>query len=899
MRRALGRRSANSGRMHGRRCIVAGLALVAALFSPSATRAATDVARATLSNGLRVVVVRNSLAPVATAMINYQVGSNEQWIPGLAHATEHMMFRGSRTLSSSQLMDALSITGGEFDADTQSNVTQFFFTVPSQYLDIALRAERSRATGLLMSEDLWDQERGAITQEVTQDNSDAFYRLFIKMQTRLIGGTPYAKNTLGTVEDFAKNVNSTQLLKFYHTWYHPNNAIYVIVGDVDPQSTIQRVKALFGDVPAAKLPEREGFALRPLVGAVYHDESDQPYTAVALGYRFPGYDNPDYAAGEILSDVLSSQRSELGGLPFTGKALAAEFFSQPYPRVAIAFAFAAVPVSTPPETIDRELRSIIDHYKTTGVPADLVEAAKLREISESEFNANSIQGLASEWSEALAVQGLHSPDDMIAQFQKVTPADVDRVLRTYLDNSRVVAAYAVPRNAGAARPSSGGLAKENNEIPPSKHEPLPYWAQSVLDHLQVPQQTISPADITLSNGIRLIVQPEHITHTVVVSGEILNNPDVQEPRGQEGVADVTASILPYGTTTYDRVALQTELDKIAATTSAGTEFGLDVLSSSFERGVELLADEELHPAFSPDAFAIVKQQSVGALAGEMTSPDHLADVALSKALYPPGDPEQRFATPQSVGALTLADVRSWFAYAYRPDLTTIVVIGDTTPADAQRLFEKYFGGWSASGPKPNVFPPPVPPNQPSHFDVPATGRIQSSVQLIETLPLVRTDPAWAPLELANAVLTGGFYSSLLFHRLREVHGYVYTVDSGVAAGKVRSTFSVSYGCDPANILRAQAEITAVLRQLQQTPVDAQRLLRSKALLMGQVPIREASFDGVGGQLLDYATLGLPLNQGVIDARDVLSATSASVQAALAKYIRPDAFVRIVTGPGPP
>jgi zinc protease len=885
--------------MLDRRCIVAGLALVAALFAPAATRAATDVTRATLSNGLRVVVVRNSLAPVATAMINYEVGSNEQWIPGLAHATEHMMFRGSRTLSSSQLMDVLSITGGEFDADTQSNVTQFFFTVPSQYLDIALRAERSRATGLLMSEDLWEQERGAITQEVTQDNSDAFYRLFVKMQTRLIGGTPYAKNTLGTVEDFARNVNSTQLLKFYHTWYHPNNAIYVIVGDVDPQATIARIKALFGDVPAAKLPQREGFSLRPLVGAVYHDESDQPFTAVALGYRFPGYDSPDYAAGEILSDVLSSQRSDLGGLPFTGKALAAQFFSQPYPRVAIAFAFAAVPVSTPPETIDRELRSIIDHYKTTGVPADLVEAAKLREISEIEFNANSIQGLASEWSEALAVQGLHSPDDMIAQFQKVTPADVDRVLRTYLDNTRVVAAYAVPRNAGAARPSSGGLAKENNEIPPSKHEPLPYWAQSVLEHLQVPRQTIAPTDMTLSNGIRLIVQPEHVTHTVVVSGEILNNPDVQEPRGQEGVADLTESLLPYGTTTYDRVALQTELDKIAATTSAGTDFGLDVLSSSFERGVQLLADEELHPAFSPDAFAIVKQQSVGALAGAMTSPDHLADVALNKALYPPGDPEQRFATPESVGALTLADVKSWFAYAYRPDLTTIVVIGDTTPADAQRLFEKYFGNWKASGPKPNVFPPPVPPNQPSHFDVPATGRIQSSVQLTETLPLVRTDPAWAPLQLANAVLTGGFYSSLLYHRLREVHGYVYTVDSGVAAGKVRSTFSVSYGCDPANILPAQAEITAVLRQLQRTPVDAQRLLRSKALLMGQIPIREASFDGVTGQLLDYATLGLPLNQGIIDARDVLSATSASVQAALAKYIRPDAFVRIVTGPGPP
>jgi zinc protease len=809
-----------------------------------------------------------------------------------------MMFRGSRTLSSSQLMEAVGITGGDFDADTESNVTQYFFTVPSQYLDIALRAERSRATGLLMSEELWDQERGAITQEVTQDNSDAFYRLFVKMQSRLIGGTPYDKNTLGTVEDFAKNVNSAQLLKFYHTWYHPNNAIYVIAGDVDPQAVVGQVKQLFGDVPAAALPAREPVRLRTLKGALYHDTSDQPFTAVALGYRFPGYQSPDYAAGEILSDVLSSQRSDFGGLAFTGKALATQFVSQAYPKAAIGIAFAAVPTSTPPGTIDQEMRSIIERYRRSGVPPDLVAAAKLGEISQIEFNANSIEGLASEWSQAVAVQGLNSPDDMIAKFERVTVAAVDRVLRSYLDNSRVVVAYAVPKNAGTTNAAAGGMAKENNEIPPSRNEPLPVWAQSVLDHLAVPQQTLSPVDMTLADGIRLIVQPEQITHTVVVQGEIQNNPDVQEPRGQEGVADVTASLLPYGTTTYNRVAFQGELDKIAASTSAGTEFGLQVLSSSFDRGVQLLADEELHPAFDPSAFAIVRQQSVGALAGAMTSPEHLAAVALNKALYPAGDPEQRFATPASVGALTLDDVKSWFANAYRPDLTTIVVVGDTTPDAAKALFEKYFGSWNASGPKPNVYPPSVPPNAPGGVDVPATGRIQSSVQLVETLPLVRKDPDWAPLQLANAVLTGGFYSSLLYHDLREVHGYAYRVSSEVAAGEVRSTFSVAYGCDPQNIIPAEGQVRAVLEQLQHQPIEAQRLLRSKALLIGEVPIRESSYDGVTDQLLDYATLGLPLNQNVVDAQAELSATAATVQAALSKYIRPDAFVRIVTGPGP-
>lgn len=877
--------------------ICVGAALAFYLGTAATAWCGPEVARATLSNGLRVIVVRDTLAPVATAMMNYRVGSDEQWIPGLAHALEHMMFRGSATLSSSQLMESVGITGGDFDADTESTVTQYYFTVPSAYLDIALRAERSRATGLLLSQNLWEQERGPITQEVQQDNSNAFYRLFVKMQDRLIGGTPYAKNTLGTVNDFANRVNSAQLRKFYDAWYRPNNATYVIVGDVDPQATIAAVRDVFGNVPAARLPARTPVVLQPLRAALYHETSDQAFTAVAIGYRFPGYDSSDYAAGQILGDVLSSQRSTFGGLPFTGKALGTEFVTQDYPKIGIALAGAAVPVTTPPQTIEREMRAIVDDYRKSGVPADLVEAAKLREISQLEFNANSIQGLASEWSDAVAVQGLSSPDAMIARYQRVTTADVDRVLRTYLNNAQAVVAYAVPKNSGTTA-ASAAMAKENNEIPPSSHEPLPVWAQHVLDNLRVPEQTLAPADMRLSNGIRLIVQPETISHTVVVAGSIENNPSVQVPTGKDGVDDVTEALFPYGTTSSDRLAFQRELDAIAATTQAGTSFGLDVLSSHFDRGVALLADQELHPAFRADDFTIVQDQLAGELMGEMTSPDHLAQVALDKALYPTGDPLQRYATPQSVRALTLADVKAWYAQAYRPDLTTIVVIGDTTPAAAKAVFEKYFGAWTASGPKPNVEPPPVPPNAPSQVDVPATGRVQSSVRLVETLPIVRADPAWAQLQLANAVLTGGFYSSLLYHDLREVHGYAYSVESQVRAGKVRATFGVEYGCDPQNVLPAQAQVTAVLQRLAREPIEPSRLLRSKALLMGEVPIRESSYDGVASQLLNYASLDLPLDQNLVDARAELDASAQSVQAALAKYVRPAGFVRIVTGPAP-
>lgn len=197
-------------RTAGRVALATFAAIVLAALPWRTQAAGLAVTRATLSNGLRVIVVRNPLAPVVTTVLNYEAGSDDQFVAGLAHATEHMMFRGSKTISSSQLMDTIDITGGDFDADTQNEITQYFFTVPSEYLDIALRLERSRASGLLMSQNLWQKERGAITQEVTQDNSNAVYRLFVKMQSRLIGGTPYDNNTLGTVHDFATNVNSPQ-----------------------------------------------------------------------------------------------------------------------------------------------------------------------------------------------------------------------------------------------------------------------------------------------------------------------------------------------------------------------------------------------------------------------------------------------------------------------------------------------------------------------------------------------------------------------------------------------------------------------------------------------------------------------------------------------------------------
>jgi zinc protease len=876
----------------------AALAVAVVFAGPSAPLRAqppthtVDVTRATLPNGMQVVVLRDTLAPVVSTWMNYLTGSDEEPITGLAHAQEHMLFRGSKTLSPSQFADTTAITGGTFNADTQNQMTQYFFEMPSSYLDIALHLERSRASDVLDSQKQWDQERGAITQEVTRDNSSATFRLFEKTVQHIFAGTPYGDFGLGTVESF-KQIQSPDLKAFYAKWYHPNNAIYVIAGNVDPQETIARVKALYADLPAAKLPERKPVQLGPVTPMMLRDNSSDPITLGFVAYRVPGYASPDYFASQILNDVLSSPRGALYELQASGKALGTFAQSQTYPEAGMTLVGSAVPVTTTGDQAVADVKAVIEGYKKTGLPPDLVAVAKQREVAQAQFARNSISDLASTWSQALAVEH-RTPDEDLAGLEKVSVDDVNRVLRRYFDNTTATVAISTPKPASGS--AFGGRAGEDNTVIPTEHTELPAFARNVLANLHVPEQTVKPSMQTLPNGIKLVVVPSQISKTVVLRGQIAANPGVQDPPGKDGIDSIVEGLFSYGTTTYDRIAYQTELDKIAANVSAGKGFGLDVISNRFERGVALLADDELHPAFPQQAFQIVKQQTVGSLTGEVQSPAYKAQRALADALYPPGDPARRSATPQTAAAVTLNDVKSSFAATYRPDLTTIVVVGDVTPASARSTVERAFGGWKAVGPTPNVFPPRVPPNKPAHAEIPATGRIQAEVTLGETIPITYHDADYPLLNLGNTVLTGGFYASLLFHDLREVHGYAYTVSSSVGGGKNRSAFTVSYGADPQNVERAERLVVDDLTSLQRKPLPDDRLTRAKALVVGELPVRQESYEGLAGQLLTYGTTGRPLDQDRLDARAQLQATPEQVRAAFAKWIRPHDFVRVVQGP---
>ncbi len=858
-----------------------------------------DVLLATFTNGLRVILVRNTLAPVVTTMMNYRVGADEcpTNFPGMAHATEHMMFRGSPGLSADQLADISAAMGGDFDADTQHPVTQYFFTTPAEHLDVALHVEAARMRDLLPDESLWDKERGAIEQEVAQDLSNPEYVFYIKLLAAMFKGTPYDQPGLGTRPSFDKTTDA-MLRQFHNTWYTPNNAILIIVGDVDPARALAQVKKIFGGIPAAKLPGRPEFHFEPVQPETMRQDTDLPYGLVAITFRLPGSDSPDYAAAQILSDVLSSQRGKLYGLVPAGKALFASFEYDGLPKAGLGYAIAGFPAGGDSTHLLEQVRDILAAEVTNGVMADLVEAAKRREIASAELQKNSVSGLASAWSDAVAIEGRQSPDDDIAAIRQVTVADVNRVAKQYLDFDHAISAILTPQPSGKPISSKSFGGKESFAASKTTGVKLPRWARKVTEQIEIPPSTLNPFVTNMPNGIKLIVQPETISDTVSVYGRVKSNAKLEMGTGKDGVDQALDQLFSFGTKTLHRLAFQKALDDIAANESAGTDFSLQVLSDQFERGVELLADNELSPALPEKDFKIIQPQLAASVAGQLQSPDYLAGRALRAALFPRTDPVQRETTPETINALTIQDVQNYYHHVFRPDMTTIVVIGNVTPENAVAVISRYFGDWKAEGPKPNTLFPPAPTNAPSMTHVPDSSRVQDKVTLAETLTLTRTNADYYALQLGNHVLGGGFYATRLYRDLREKSGLVYFVDSSFNVGLTRGVYQVEYACDPPNVAKARAVILGDLKDMQTKKVTTQELHQATLMLLRDIPLSESSVNYIAQGWLARSVLNLPLDEPIRAAHIYVKLTARAVKAAYAKWLRPEDLVEVVQGPAP-
>ena len=865
--------------------------------SPGSADAADPAVQATLANGMRVVLLPNHLAPVATTVMVYNVGSDDDTMPGIAHATEHMMFRGTQDVSATQLALMMARAGAQYDASTGNTRTQYYFTLPSPYVDLALRIAADRMTGALMRESDWQTERGAIEQEVRAHQSIPGMAAFAQMRQAIFGDTPYAQDGVGTIASF-EAMHASDIAAFYHRWYHPNNALLIVSGDIDPAALLATIHSLFDPIPAAKLPPHTSVDPVFTASALHGTVAELPVPVALSAYRFPSLSSADYDAGQVLSAALDSSQGAFRDLMVQGKILVGLALAGAYPQTGTMMVMGAGVPGSSPQAVADALDGAIAAYRQTGIPADLVNEVKFGTLAEQALSEASIPGLAFGWAQA-DLLGDSSPSQLYDRMRAVTVDDVNRLLRADLDPKHSVTLLLKPggfSTAPHADPKGG--AADSVAVTPEREEPLPSWAASYFDApIRVPKNQSTSVTYHLKNGLTLIVRPESTAPAVVVAGEVQSNTDLNEPIGKDGVGDLTAALLPLGTTTYDRTAFQAQAAAIGAKITLGTSFGAVVQSAYFHRAIALLANGMLDPAFLAKHFDVLKRTTAGTLAASQGLPATQAAIAQLNAMYPPGDPHRRHETAQSIEAVTLADVRRWYSFAYRPELTTIAIVGDVTPEQARAAIQHYFGPWQ-DGTKeaPSFAYPPVPQRKGKSVTIISPSSTHADVTLTQPLNIHQGADDVVALQLANTMLSEEGMGSVLFRDLRTQHGYVYDVSSDLSVDTDGSIFSIDFSADQDNVNRAQALALADIRDMQTNLVSERDLQRAKAMLVARRVLPLDSYSGIAADVLARAEDGLSRHDDDTYWKRLLNTTPQQVRAAMRKWIHVNRFTRVLVKP---
>ena len=415
----------------------------------------------TLPNGLRVLSVVDKSSPTVAINVWYHVGSKDDpdQRSGFAHLFEHIMFKSTKNMKA-EMMDRLTEdVGGNNNAYTADDVTVYYEIVPSNYLETLLWAEAERLSGLTVDEENFNSERAVVEEEFRQSIlAPPYGKFFYMMQQKSFVSHPYKRPGIGSIEDLdAATVENVQ--KFHSTYYRPDNATLLVVGDFDPRQFDAWVDKYFGPIQKPNLllprvqtkePERTGEKRFTEYGA------NVPLPGVGLSYLVPSEKSEDAPALTMMDIILSQGRSSrlYQSLIYQQQVAQSANANADLREDAGLFQLTAiVAAGKKPEDAEAALRAEIKKLQDTPVSAAELEKAKNQIITSQLRRRETNNGKAGALGQAAVLMG--DPNRVntdLEKLQAVTAADVQRVANKYFtDKNRYVFFY-LPESM---RPASG------------------------------------------------------------------------------------------------------------------------------------------------------------------------------------------------------------------------------------------------------------------------------------------------------------------------------------------------------------------------------------------------------------------------------------------------------------
>ncbi|HEX2722054.1 MAG TPA: pitrilysin family protein [Gemmatimonadaceae bacterium] len=873
----------------------------------------------TLPNGLRVILHEDHSTPIVGVNVWYHVGSRNETRgkTGYAHLFEHMMFQGSKNYDD-DYFKALQEVGGTLNGSTNTDRTNYWEVVPSNFLERAIFLEADRMGGLLetLTQAKLANQRDVVKNEKRQNYDNRPYGLAGARIAEILypEDHPYHWLTIGSLDDLTA-ASMDDIKDFFRRFYTPNNASLAIAGDFNPAEARRLVEKYFGPVKrgpdikpvSAPVPKlngtlRQGMEDRvasPRLTMVWHtvpafnrDEAPLDVLASALGqgknsrlYRALVYDK------QVAQDVSASNVS---------RELAGTFQIVATPRRGVS-------LDSLEAAIDREVAHII------ASPPSREDIQRAYNVNEARriYSLQTVGGFGGK-SDQLNQNAVFTGnpgffEQDLARYRAVTPADLQRVARTYLGDNKLIftvtplaGSRQMSQSAAAGAAASGAASGQvtdaepaptgadlNTSLPPGGPDP-----GFTLPRLQRRK---------LSNGLDVLIV-EHHEMPVVTMNLVLKAGASADPASGAGTAVVAADMLDEGTTHRSALDLSTELASIGANLSSTSDWdanrlSLTTLTRHTDAALGIFADVLLNPAFNAQDLERIRSSRLQQLASRRNEATSIASDVYANILYgsahPYGHPQN--GTEATIRGMTGESLRAFYSTWYRPNNAALVVVGDVQPDAIVAQLEKALAGWKAA-PVPSVRldQAPAERKQSTVYLVDRPGAAQSVIN-IGLVGAARSTPDYFARVVLNQILGGAFVSRVNLN-LRENKGYTYGARTSFDYRRGAGPFTASAGVQTAVTKESVTEFLKELRGIRgEVPVTPLELERAKQSLIRGFPRTFETPAQIASRLGDVVLYGLPDDyfNGYIAA--IQKVTAADISRVANAAIDPSHLAILVVG----
>ena len=870
----------------------------------------------TMPNGLVVILHEDHRLPLVAVDLWYHVGPLNEHAgrTGFAHLFEHMMFEGSEHVGEKAHFKYLEGAGAtDINGTTSYDRTNYFETLPSNELDLALWLESDRMGFLLETLDRakLTNQRDVVRNELRQDEGQPYdvadeavgHLLFPKDH-------PYYGNVIGSHADVeAARLNDVR--QFFHHYYTPNNASIAIAGDFDPAQVKALLAKYFGPIPRGPEVEKPHVVTPPITTerkATITDTVQLP--RLSLAWLTPEAFKPGDADTDMFMDILGGgkvsrlyqtlvyQKQIAQSVDCNNNSLAVTSMAQ-----CDIIARPGVKLDDLQAAVDAEIESL----RKNGPTQAELDRARNKMLTSKISGLQTLGGfggvadMMDRYNQYLGDPG-YLPQD-IARYEAVTTASVQKVAQTVFGNNQRVVVDCIPgKKVTEDVPRSPADTDANTKVVAPytpAFEAAQDWRKEAPRPGPEPKLNLpAPQTFALANGMKVYLIENHELPVISASLVTLAGGEVN-PTSKPGLAAYAARMLTEGTSTRSSTELADDVAQIGAGLGAGASMdaanaSIGALSNHTDKAMDLLSDVALHPAFKSEEVERIRGQRLVAILQESDQPVASALRVGQKALY--GDQPYGYrsiGTTASVKAITRDDIASFWAAHYGPKDSALVFSGDLTTAQAKVLAEKYFGAWTGTATAPAKLPPPPPPPSRKIVIVDKPGSPQTTL-LTFGLGVPRNVPNYPAVVEMNSIL-GGLFSSRINMNLREKNGYTYGAFSGFMFLRDGGPFYSGAQVRTDVTAPAAEQLFSELERIHTVPATPAELKLAKDNALRSLPGMFETVDSTSGLMAELFVYSLPLDYYQKLPSQYQAVTAEQVAQAAAEDIHPDHLIVVAVG----